>query len=104
MNSPATTTDPRPSAIATSSGVSVIGPTVTVAFSLPAASARKNTSVPSTTGAPTAKRNSSSVQEIGWTTATTTASSVSAIMISRNVRFPKPASVAPAAAGTLIAM
>ena len=46
--------------------------------------------VPRTTGAPTANRISSSVQAIGWTTATTTASRVSAIMISRKVRLPKP--------------
>ena len=51
-----------------------------------------------------ANRISSSVQAIGWTTATTTASRVSATMINRNVRFPKPGSVEPAAAGTLIAM
>ena len=47
----------------------------------------------------TAKRISSSVQAIGWMTATTTAMSVSAIITSRNVRFPKPWP-----SGTLIAM
>ena len=81
-----------------------IDPTVIGVLSLPAARARKKTSVPSTTGAPTANRNSSSVQAIGWTTATTTASRVRATMMSRNVRLPKPASVAPFATGTLMAM
>ena len=47
----------------------------------------------------TAKRISSSVQAMGWKMATTTASSVSATMINRKVRLPKPWP-----SGTLIAM
>ena len=89
---------------ATSSGVTEMDPSLIVVSSLPAASAPKKTRPPRTAGAPTPKRISSSVHLIGWTTATTTASRVSATMISRNVRFPKPGSVEPAAAGTLIAM
>ena len=87
-----------------SNGVTASDPSVMAVSSLPAASATKNTTVPSTTGAPTANRHSSSVQAIGWTTATTTASRVSAIMISRNVRLPKPGSGWPSTTGTLMAM
>ena len=104
QNSATTTSEPKARASATSSGVTEMDPSLIVVSSLPAASAPKKTSAPRTAGAPTPKRISSSVQAIGWTTATTTASRVSATMISRKVRLPKPGSVEPAAAGTLIAM
>ena len=102
--SPTTTSEPKASASATSNGVTDTDPSLIVVSSLPLASAPKKTIAPRAAGAPAPKRISSSVQAIGWTTATTTASSVSPTMISRNVRFPNPGSVEPAAAGTLIAM
>ena len=60
------------------------------AFADPIATAARKTRVPMTTGAPTASRISSSVHATGWTMAVTTPTRVSASMMIRKVRLPKP--------------